>query len=72
MSLLCPSKAYIQQAVKRISSIKNNVSYRSSSSLAKDLQGQSEAAAECMILEDKFGAHNYHPVSATHSNEILL
>lgn len=31
-------------------------------SLAKDLEGQSEKAAECMILEDKYGAHNYHPL----------
>ena len=48
--------------------ISSSLRVRQFGSLAKDLEGQSEKAAECMILEDKYGAHNYHPVS----NYILL
>ncbi len=38
---------------------------RNFASLTNDIIGESEAASECMILEDKYGAHNYHPVSST-------
>ena len=65
-SLLNSSKSYMRQAYKTMSSTRNTLSVtaRKASALAKDLEGQSEAAAECMILEDKYGAHNYHPVSS--------
>jgi hypothetical protein len=52
-----------QKEVRVISSSFVSITKRNASSVTKDLQGQSEFSEECMMLEDKYGAHNYHPVS---------
>jgi ornithine--oxo-acid transaminase len=51
-----------QKEVRVISSSFVSITKRNASSVTKDLQGQSEFSEECMMLEDKYGAHNYHPL----------
>ena len=59
MKLLQSSKMIIQQVQRRV--VSSTVT-RNATSLMDGLEGQSEAVTQCIALEDKYGAHNYHPV----------